>query len=164
MKNLNEFISTKNYFKYSEFTRSDVASRLGINNIPKSEDIWNRIQELTINCLDPIREYFGKIRILSGYRTPTLCKKIGSTSNSNHTRGEAADIEPIDNSIKLIQIFNWIFQNLEFRELILEYAPMGWIHIAYRKNENIKQLKLKDKSRNYKIVSIEYINKLYLGC
>lgn len=161
MRNLNDFVKGSKYFKYSEFIKSDTATRRGISNIPNSEEIWVSIENLVKYVLDPIREAFGPIRITSGYRSVELCKAIGSTLTSNHTRGEAADIEPINPNIKLIDVLNFIHENLEYRELIAEYFPDGWVHVAWSTRGNIRDLKLKDKSHNYSKVSIDYINNIY---
>jgi hypothetical protein len=86
---------------------------------------------------------------------------IGSSKSSNHLHGYAADIEPWDSSIKLIEIVKWIYSNLPYRELICEFFPDGWIHVAYIKNNNNYQLKLKDKKHNYSRMTIEEILKIY---
>jgi hypothetical protein len=161
MQNLYEKIDGAKNFSFLELIKSDTAIRLGMNNIPKDDNIWKNLKNLAVNCLQPIRDNFGPIKINSGYRSPELCIRIGSSVNSNHTKGEAADIEPFNDNIKLIDILNWIYKNLEFRELIAEYFLEGWIHIAYRENGNDKILKLKDKNHNYAKVTIDYINKLY---
>lgn len=161
MKNLNEKIVGAENFTYDELIRSTTAIRLGINNIPKSDIIWKNLEKLAVNCLQPIRNQFGPIRITSGYRTPELCLKIGSQTTSNHTMGFAADIEPYDVSIKLIDIINWIYNNLKWKELIAEHFPQGWVHIAYADNIYTTSIKLKDANHNYNQVSIDYLNKLY---
>lgn len=160
MINLYSKIPNAKNFTYKELIKSDTALRLGIDNIPPT-NIWRSIELLAANCLQPIREKFGPIKINSGYRSIPLCLAVGSSIYSNHTRGEAADLEPFYSDIKLIDVLNWIYDNLEFRELIAEYFPMGWIHISFRENGNDKILKLKDKNHNYERVNMDYINNLY---
>lgn len=147
-------------FTYYEMIRSDTARRLGIENIPNSYQ-WDCLQSLAINILQPIRNQFGAIKVLSGFRNVTLNTMIGGSSSSNHCKGEAADIEPYNSHIKLIDIGKWIIENLEFRELIFEYMPSGWIHIAYRENDNIKNIKLKDPDHYYTSVTLNDIMQLY---
>lgn len=163
MRNLYNKIDGAKNFSYLELIRSDTAMRLGMNNLPKYDNVWTNLKDLATNCLQPIRDQFGSIKINSGYRSPELCLLVGSSVNSNHTRGEAADLEPFHNNIKLIDVINWAYNNLEFRELIAEYFPGGWVHIAYRKirGGNNKTLKLKDRNHHYSRVTIDYINKLY---
>jgi lysine/ornithine N-monooxygenase len=50
---------------------------------------------------------------------------------------------------------------LEYKELICEYFPDGWVHVAYEHGNNKKQLKLKDLHHSYDLVSIDYINSIY---
>ena len=84
--------------------------------------------------LQPIRDEFGKaVVISSGYRSPELCEAIGSSSKSQHARGEAADFEimGVDN----MQLAMWINKNTDFDQLILEfYEPgdpnSGWVHCS----------------------------------
>lgn len=46
-----------------------------------------------VELLQKIRNHFGKpIKINSGYRTKSHNKKIGGSSNSYHTKGQACDI------------------------------------------------------------------------
>ena len=147
-------------FRYYEFIKSQVALRLGIDNTP-SPTHWTNIERLAVNCLQPIRTKFGRIRITSGYRSVPLCLRIGSSPSSNHARGQAADIEPISSRIKLFKIAEWAYHNLEFRTIICEYFPNGWIHIDYREGGNLKRLQLKDKNHNYQTIEISYLKDLY---
>ena len=146
-------------FTYWEFIRSDMALRRGINNIPNKLQLVN-IERLARMVMQPIRNRFGAIRITSGYRCQELNKAIGSTLSSLHVSGHACDFEPVDNKIKLIDVIKWIVDNLEYRELIAEYFPHGWIHIAYS-SVNSKKLKLKDKDHNYSKVTIEELMGIY---
>ena len=46
------------------------------------------------NILQPIRNHFNiPVSISSGYRSAALCEAIGSSSKSQHTKGQAADFE-----------------------------------------------------------------------
>jgi len=146
-------------FRYREFVRSDTATRLGIDNTP-NESQWQCIEKVASNIMQPVREHFGRMKITSGFRSVDLCLAIGSKSTSNHTKGQAVDFEPFGN-IKLFDILEWICYNLEYRELIGEFLPGGWIHVAYREGANTKTLKLKDNNHHYKHVDLEYIRGIY---
>jgi hypothetical protein len=80
------------YFSLGEFSHSDTAVSLGIDNtIPK--ECVAKIEHLVHCVLDPIREKWqSPIYITSGYRCPALNRKVGGVENSYHTRGMAADI------------------------------------------------------------------------
>jgi hypothetical protein len=160
MRNLNKRIPGAPNFRYKEFIRSDVAIRLGIDNVP-NDNQWRNIERLAINVLQPIRNKFGRIRITSGFRSIELNQVIGGSRYSNHCRCEAADVEPVDDNIKLIDVMEYIVNNLEFRTVILEYPPLGWIHTDYREGGNLKRIKLKDRNHNYETVSLRYIKNLY---
>jgi len=160
LRNLNSAIPGAPNFKYSEFVKSSTALRYGIKNEPNEEQ-WKCIELVASHILQPVRNQFGPIRITSGFRTVDLCLKVGSSATSNHARGQAVDFEPYSDSIKLADVLIWVHDNLEFRELIAEYFPGGWIHCAYRENGNNKTLKLKDDNHNYDRVGIETIKSIY---
>ena len=76
-----------------ELTKSESAARFGISNEP-TEDVILNLQSLAANILQPVRNHFDKpLIITSGFRSPELCVKIGSTTTSQHTKGQAADFE-----------------------------------------------------------------------
>jgi hypothetical protein len=160
MRNLYNKIPGAPNFRYREFVRSQTATRLGINNVPGDKE-WYNLEKLAVRVLQPVRNRFGSIKITSGFRSEELNTAIGGSKYSNHCRGEAADIEPVSGDIKLIEIIKFINDTLEFRTLIAEYFPEGWIHVDYREGGNLKRLKLKDKDHNYTEVDIDYLMGLY---
>lgn len=160
MRNLESRIPGAPDFKYKEFIKSDTALRLGINNMPTDEE-WEKIKLLAVMVLQPVRNQFGRIRITSGFRSKELNKSIGGSINSNHCKAEASDIEPLEEGVTLLDVIKWIYKNLEFRTLTLEFPLDGWVHVDYREGANIKMLKLKDKNHNYENVTIEYLEELY---
>jgi zinc D-Ala-D-Ala carboxypeptidase len=147
-------------FQYIEFIKSDTATRLGIKNIPNNQQLL-AIERLAVNVIQPLRIEFGAIRITSGYRSLKLCLAVGSGSTSNHIKGEAADIEPVDTSVSLFEMLAYIHYNLPHRELIAEYFPNGWVHVAYREGDDSRILKLKDEKHNYQKVKFEYLEGIY---
>ena len=162
MINLNDKILDADNFTYGEFIRSSIANRFNINNYPDNDQIWKNIESLAINCLQPIRNQFGPIRILSGFRCPALNKAVGGSKTSNHLNASSCDFEPINTNIKLIEIIDWIHDNLKWKELIAEYFDRdGWVHIAFKDDNFTDKIKLKDKNHNYSIVDIKYLDKLY---
>ena len=120
-------------FSLAEMTKSQTATRKGIDNKPSTEHIENLIH-LAESVLQPVRDHFGKsVMISSGYRSPELCEAIGSSTKSQHARGEAADFEiaGVDNK----ELATWISKNTEFDQLILEFYDegdpnSGWVHCS----------------------------------
>ena len=103
-----------------------------------------------------LREYYESrpIMISSGYRSPALCEKLGSSKTSQHTQGQAVDFEipGFDNKEVAAHIKN----NFDFDQLISEYyedgiPDSGWIHVSFKKDgSNRKECLIKDKS-GYKV-------------
>ena len=128
-------------FTLDELTKSQEAIRLGIDNTPNDEHITNLIL-LCKNILQPIRNHFKiPVSISSGYRSAALCEAIGSSSTSQHTKGQAADFELF--GIHNREVSDWIVQNLDFDQCILEFwtpsdPNSGWIHCSYNDADNRK--------------------------
>ena len=80
------------YFTLDELIHSDTADRLGIDNSPTSEAV-QCIDDLVTNVLDRLRsEWNHPIIVTSGYRCNELNAAVGGTRNSQHLKGQAADI------------------------------------------------------------------------
>jgi hypothetical protein len=117
----------------SEVIRSDSAKRNGISNMPTAEHIEN-FKILATKVFEPIREHFGvPIRISSGYRSAELNKCVGGSATSQHSSGEALDIDMDGTSISNKQIFDYIKDNLTFDQLINEFN-YSWVHVSYKAN------------------------------
>lgn len=66
------------------------------------------VTDLCIGVLQPIRNKWGAVVVVSGYRTPDYNLKIGGAKKSNHMTASAADIHPLKPSdlpefLKLIE-------------------------------------------------------------
>ena len=65
------------HFTMEELTRSDVAKKLKINNIP-NKCVMENLDALVTNVLEPLREYLGcPLRVSSGYRCEELNRLVG---------------------------------------------------------------------------------------
>ena len=141
-------------FTLNELTKSQEALRLGIDNTPNDEHVEN-LKILCEKILQPLRDFYGMpLSVSSGYRSADLCKAIGSSSTSQHTRGEAADFEIFGIANKTLAEF--IVANLDFDQCILEFwnenePNSGWVHCSYSSKYNRRQY-LKAEKVNGKIV------------
>jgi zinc D-Ala-D-Ala carboxypeptidase len=122
----------------SEFERSETAINRGINNSMNEWEI-ERAKLLCENCFEPIRTKVGApIRINSGFRSGALNRAIGGSTTSQHSLGEAMDLDLHDRDL-----FEWIIDNVEFDQLIFEGGTTDkadWFHISYRKGRLRKQV------------------------
>jgi len=128
-------------FSLQEFTKSQTATRQGLDNAPNDEHLASATA-LFENVVQKVRDNFGVTVINSGYRGPALNTAVGGSSNSQHCKGEAVDIEcPGTGNY---DVAKWIESNLDFDQLILEfYTPgipdSGWVHVSYKTEGNRKQ-------------------------
>jgi zinc D-Ala-D-Ala carboxypeptidase len=130
-------------FSLAELTASQVAARKGIPNNPSAGQIEN-LKKLCESILQPIRNHYDSpVIISSGFRTPELCVLINSSINSQHAKGQAADLQVIGVDNKALA--KYIKENLDFDQLILEFYKesegphSGWVHVSYVGKENRKQ-------------------------
>ena len=125
-------------FTLAEFTKSQTASRMDIDNTPQGEHL-DAANELFENVVQPVRDTFGVTVINSGYRSPDLNEAVGGSSRSQHCKGQAVDIEcPGTPNAEVAQ---WIVDNIPFDQVILEfYTPgipdSGWVHVSYNADGN----------------------------
>ena len=123
------------YFTIRELTRSETARRLCIDNTPPASAV-TALHALVDNVLDPLREAWGgPIRVNSGYRCPKLNRLVGGTPNSQHQRGEAADITVGSRSAnrRLLALIKRL--DLPVDQCIDEKG-CRWIHVSHRPGHN----------------------------
>jgi zinc D-Ala-D-Ala carboxypeptidase len=126
-------------FSLKEMTTSQTAERKGINNNPNDDQITG-LQKLCENILQPVRDqYATPVTISSGFRSEELCVAIGSSTNSQHAKGQAADFEIF--GTPNAELAKWIIENLDFDQLILEYHnPESGLWCSYKSpTDNRKQ-------------------------
>ena len=131
-------------FTLKELTKSDTATRLGLDNTPDDEALEN-LKVLCEMVLQPVRDHFGKsVTVNSGFRSPESNAAVGGSKTSDHCRGQACDIEIP--GVANADLAQWIMDNLDYTQLILEfYTPgipdSGWVHVSYDP-DNLKKQEL----------------------
>lgn len=125
------------HFNWGEVTTSDTAKRLGLKNTPTPQAIQN-LKALFTNVIEPLRVAYGRpLQINSGYRSPEVNKAVGGVASSQHTTGQACDIEPVepgyekDFALFVISKIN----ELPIDQAIIEFADKQgrpkWMHISH---------------------------------
>ena len=135
-------------FKLHEFTDSEKATKLGVDNLAQlTQQNYINIEALCVNVLQKVRDMIEvPIHVSSGFRCRLVNKAAGGVSKSQHTKGEAADIYLIPAESKgwtLWDVLKLIVRHTDFDQLIWETRPNGskWIHVSfvtYRKNRHNK--------------------------
>ena len=146
-------------FSLVELTKSQTAIRMGMSNNPSEGEVEN-LRLLCERVLQPVRDHFNHVvSVSSGYRSAALSQAIGSSPDSQHTKGMAADFEIYGTPNN--EVFNWIKNNLMYDQMILEFwnpdePNSGWVHIAYNPDqeentkENLRAYKDEDNYTRYK--------------
>lgn len=142
------------HFHLEELIASQLATRIGIDNYPKTPEI---LKNLTILAqrLDIIRNLLGKpVIVSSGYR----CQKLNDTiskigSRSTHVLGLAADFTCPQFGTPL-EVFRAIKKfGLKYDQLIIEYAnsPTAWVHVGF--DNRMRQESLTFDGHTYRVIA-----------
>ena len=148
------------HISMKEALRSNTAQRLGINNMPDNETLVT-MQVTAQHIFEPLRNHFNEpIYISSFYRSPELNKAIGGSTNSQHCKGEAIDIDDVYSKATNADFFNYIKDRLDFDQLIWEFGDdkqPDWVHVSYSIGNNRRRI-LKALKQNGKTIYIDITN------
>jgi hypothetical protein len=139
----------------SELIRSESAKRNGISNMPTEAHIAN-LKLLAEKIFEPIRNNFRcPIHVSSGYRSKELNAKVGGSTTSQHSSGEAIDLDMdgTPNGVTNKMIFDYIYKNLDFDQLIWEFGTNenpDWVHVSYESTGKQRKQVLKAYKENGK--------------
>ena len=122
------------HFTIEELYASATANAKGIDNKPGVQQLINLVY-LTAYVLEPLRVAMKEpIPISSGYRCQRLNAAVGGVSNSQHMKGQAADLNIGGDRAKGRKWFDYIKNHLPFDQLIWERnARTGseWVHVSF---------------------------------
>ena len=134
-----------------EFQASGIATLRNLNNEMNESQIASA-KLLCENVFEPLRIYLNTpIQISSGFRSVQVNKMIGGASTSQHTKGEAMDLQIGAKG------FHYIKDKLNFDQLIWEFGNdenPAWVHVSFS-SRNRKQV-LKATKKNGKTIYSNY--------
>ena len=129
------------HFTLSEFTASDTAARLGIDNDLPDELRENALK--TLEMMERIRYHIdAPISITSGYRCEALNRAVGSKPGSDHTLAFACDFKAprAGTPFEIAKSLASVIDVLGIGQLILEFATAnggGWTHVSLARPDKI---------------------------
>ena len=144
---------------YAEAIHSNTAKRRSIDNTPSSTQV-EKMQLTASKIFEPLREWVGgPIKVSSFFRSAALNEAIGGSSNSQHCKGQAIDLDDVYGHKSNAEMYHWIKDNLNFDQLIWEFGTdvnPNWIHVSYvndegNRNRCLKAYKEKGKTK-YKVI------------
>mgnify|MGYP003657405700 CR=1 FL=1 len=144
------------HFTLGECCKSVYAIRNGIINEPNELEYYS-LKRVCLEILDPVRKEFNRpFTPNSGFRCALLNSALGSSSASQHTKGQAVDFEipGLDN----LEVATWVKSNLIFDQLILENYDgvdpnSGWIHVSFVNARDNRKESLTFSEGNYRVWS-----------
>jgi hypothetical protein len=117
------------HFTLDEFTTSQTAARMGLDNTPPPEIMPALLK--TAQGMEAVRVRLGSapISVSSGYRSPAVNKAVGGSANSQHSRGEAVDFicPRFGTPAEVVDAIKG--SGIDFDQLILEFDR--WVHISF---------------------------------
>jgi len=141
------------HISYKEATKSNTATRLGIDNTPGDYELTN-MQTVAEKIFEPLRAFVGgPIKINSFYRCEELNKAIGGSSRSQHCEGRAIDLDDTFTHATNAEMFNYIKEHLNFDQLIWEFGTSenpDWVHVSYVSEDQNRKRCLKAEKANGK--------------
>lgn len=123
------------HFTLEEFTRSDQALRMGINNQLPEALLGNAME--VANMMERIRSYLSEhahkdipIEVTSGFRCPVLNAVVGGSPSSDHMRMQAMDFRApgFGTPQQICLALGPAVVALQIGQLILEYG--SWVHVS----------------------------------
>lgn len=124
------------HFTLDEFTASDTAARLDIDNSLPPELL--QTAQNTADMMERIRAALGgkPIVVTSGYRSPTLNRAIGSGEGSDHPKAMSVDFKcpEFGTPFEVAEFLAKHVTGLGIGQIIHEYGR--WIHCSTRQPAN----------------------------
>lgn len=121
------------HITWREASHSATAEKKEIENTPNEVAVQN-MKKLAKNVFEPLREWAAEpIRVNSFYRSIDLNDAIKGSRTSQHTKGQAIDIDALGDKTNA-DLFHYIKDNLPFDQLIWEFGDdenPDWIHVSY---------------------------------
>lgn len=147
-------------FSLTDFTASDKAKELGIDNTQISDEHFENLKKthaLLIDLRERLSTKYGKpinININSGYRCPELNKAVRGVKTSQHCLGQAADTVALGLSIDdYFECIKALAKNntMVFGQVIHEFNR--WIHISIPTPGKVNQFMKTVDGKNYVLES-----------
>ena len=136
----------------AEVTKSATAIKRGIVNAPTQEHLQN-LKLVAKHVFQPIREHFGKpLAVSSGYRSEQLNALIGGSKTSQHSLGQALDLDAdVYGGLTNAAVFHYIKDYLTFDQLIWDFGTAdepAWVHVSYKAVGNRGEVLVAYKDNN----------------
>lgn len=117
------------HFTLAELTVSQTAARSGLKNSPNVAQT-QALTQLCLGILEPLRARVNRqITVSSGFRSPTINRRIGGSASSQHCKGEAADFTiPGMTVAEVVALI--VAMRLPYDQIIDEFGK--WVHVSHK--------------------------------
>lgn len=140
-----EDVKLSKNFHLSEFLYSPTAQVKRIQNDATIRQ-QDRVRELVVNLLQPMREAIGPIAVMSGLRSPDLNSAVKGSKDSAHLFGYAGDVQPEETSLYDAMVY-LSKSGLKFDQVILEHGSRedlegDWLHVGWKRSSGTQRQQL----------------------
>ncbi len=105
------------------------ANKTGEGSLSHQQIITN-LSGVAVNVCERILAGLGQCKVMSGYRSYAYNTKVGGAKNSDHMKGQAADMRP-PAGMSVEQFAQWIEKNIPTIAGIGRYPKSGFVHVSY---------------------------------
>lgn len=139
---LNQNFLPDNYQLSKHFTLGDLSSKAVVTKNPVQAQIGltygqivYNLSAIALNVLEPLIALYPKAKVTSAFRLAS-----GSSSTSQHPKGQAVDIQiPGISKSEYYEVAKKLATQINYDQLLLEYKSYGtglpWIHISFDVNK-----------------------------
>ncbi|MDR1756089.1 MAG: peptidase M15 [Culturomica sp.] len=120
----------------AEAVKIQNAIRAGLDNVPSAEEL-ERMVYVANRIFEPVRHAVcgdRPLAVTSFFRSPAVNRLVGGSSNSQHCKGEAMDLDAdVYGNGGNRSIFEYIRDHLSFDQLIWEFGndkEPAWVHVS----------------------------------
>lgn len=115
-------------FSLEAFTLSQEAIRHNLPNIPNAKQI-EAAKRLVVRVLQPLRDHLKRpVIVSSGFRSFAVNRAVRGARNSQHCKGEAADIYVSGMTTRQL-VDTILMLHLPFDQVIDEFG--SWVHVSH---------------------------------
>ncbi len=150
----------------------ETQARTGLANRPQQAESYNALQDLAVQMIDPVIEYFGMVQLSFGFCSPKLARQIPGRidpkrdQHAAHERnrlgrlvcdrlGAAVDFLVEDES--MLEVAQWIVANTPFDRLYF-YGDDLPVHVSYgprHKRQVVRMVRGKSGRLLPRVISVD---------
>jgi len=123
----------------------ETQARTGLENLPQQLDSYNALQDLAVQVIDPVVDYYGMVRLTFGFCSPGLARQIPGRIDPKRDQHAAHELNRLGRRVcerpgaavdflvedeSMLEVAQWIVANTPFDRLYF-YGDDRPVHVSY---------------------------------